>query len=168
MKNINTIVLDTTYVLPLFGIKIKLSQKFQDEIKILWKNGIKGYDIYLPSTCLLETVFKLLHEYRKIPDFNILKRYQLILPTVLNSPVKIFNSELNPKASLIASIIRHSGHLDFLDCWIAGTATTLKGILVTEDKELEKVLLGIPETKSLVTWSWNDIITKIGLLKEEK
>ncbi len=161
MKNINSIILDTTYVLPLFGIKMDLSQDFQEKIKILWKNGLKGYEIYLPSTCLIETIFKLLNEYKKKEDFSILERYQLILPTVLNSPIKIFNPELNPKASLIASIIRHSGHLGFMDCWIAGTAAPLNGILLTEDYELEKVLNGIPETKSVIIWSWNTLVTKI-------
>jgi len=161
MKNINLIVLDTTYVLPLFGIKIEISPKFQDEIILLWKKGIKDYDVFLPSTCLIETFFKLLHEYRAKKDFSILERYQLILPTVLNSPIKIFNSELNPKASLFASIIRHSGHLDFMDCWIAGAAAALQGILLTEDKMLEKVLRGTPETKSVITWAWNTLETKI-------
>ncbi len=161
MKTINSIILDTTYVLPLFGIKMDLSQDFQEKIKLLWKNGIKGYEIYLPSTCLIETIFKLLNEYKKKEDFSILERYQLILPTVLNYPIKIFNPELNPKASLIASIIRHSGHLDFMDCWIAGTAAALNGIFLTEDYELEKVLNSIPETKSVIIWSWNTVVTKI-------
>ena len=160
MKNINSIILDTTYVLPLFGIKIGLSQKFQEEIKLLWKNGIKEYNIFLPSTCLVETVFKLINEYRKQNNFSILDRYQLILPTVLNSPINIFSPELNPKASLIASIIRHSGHYDFMDCWITGAAVALDGILLTEDKELVKVLRTIPETKSVIIWSWNELITK--------
>ncbi len=161
MKNINSIILDTTYVLPLFGIKIEISQKFQDKIKLLWKIGIKGYDVFLPTTCLIETTFKLFSVYRIKKDFSILERYHLILPTVLNSPINIFNSELNPKASLFAAIIRHSSHLDFLDCWIAGTAVALQGILLTEDKALEKVLHGIPETKSVITWAWANVVTKI-------
>lgn len=160
MKNINSIILDTTYVLPLFGIKIELSLKFEEQIKLLWKNGINGYKVFLPSVCLIETVFKLLNEYRKKNDFNILDRYQLILPTILNSPIDMFNPELNPKASLIASIIRHSGHLDFMDCWIAGAAVALEGILLTEDKDLEKVLRTIPETKTVIIWSWNKLITE--------
>jgi predicted nucleic acid-binding protein len=166
MKNINSIILDTTYVLPLFGIKINLSQNFQEEIKLLWKNGIKEYNIFLPSICLIETIFKLLNEYRKQNDFAILDRYQLILPTVLNSPVNIFNPELNLKASLIASIIRHSGHLDFMDCLISGAAVALDGILLTEDKELEKVLKTIPETKAVIIWSWNELIARIIKKKE--
>ena len=161
MKNVNSIILDTTYVLPLFGIKIEISLKFEEQIKLLWKNGINEYNIYLPSVCLIETVFKLLNEYRKKKDFHILERYQRILPTVLNSPVNLFNPELNPKASLIASIIRHSGHLDFMDCWISGSAVALDGILLTEDKELEKVLRTIPETKAIIISSWNELFTKI-------
>ncbi|MCK4780806.1 MAG: PIN domain-containing protein [Candidatus Lokiarchaeota archaeon] len=160
MKNINSIILDTTYVLPLFGIKIELSLKFEEQIKILWKNGINEYKVFLPSVCLIETVFKLLNEYRKKNDFNILDRYQLILPTILNSPIDMFNPELNTKASLIASLIRHSGHLDFMDCWIAGAAVALEGILLTEDKELEKVLRAIPETKTVIIWSWKKLITE--------
>ena len=159
MKNIDSIILDTTYVLPLFGIKIDMTSKFQDEIKLLWKKGITGYNTYLPSTCLIETMFKLLNEYRKKNNFSILQRYQLILPTVLNSHVNIFNPELNTKASLIASIIRHSGHSDFMDCWIAGTAAALKGILITEDKELKKILKNIPETKLMIVWSWDKLLS---------
>ncbi len=33
MKNINSIILGTTYVLPLFGIKMDLSPNFQEKIK---------------------------------------------------------------------------------------------------------------------------------------
>ncbi|MCK4478918.1 MAG: PIN domain-containing protein [Candidatus Lokiarchaeota archaeon] len=160
MKNINSIILDTTYVLPLFGIKIELSLKFEEQIKLLWKNGINEYKVFLPSVCLIETVFKLLNEYRKKNDFKILDRYQLILPTILNSPIDMFNPELNSKASLIASLIRHSGHMDFMDCWIAGAAVALEGILLTEDKELEKILRTIPETKTVIIWSWNKLITE--------
>ena len=158
MKNTNSIILDTTYVLPLFGIKMNIFESFKEELKQLWKNGIKDYDVYLPSTCLIESVYKLLNEYRKKKDKSILERYQMILPTILNSPIKIFHSELNTKASLIASIIRHSGHSDFMDCWIAGAAIALNGIFLTEDKELEKILKKIPETKSLIIWSWNTFV----------
>lgn len=137
---------------------MNLFESFKEELKQLWKNGIKDYDVYLPSTCLIESVYKLLNEYRKKKDKSILERYQMILPTILNSPIKIFHSELNTKASLIASIIRHSGHSDFMDCWIVGAAIALNGIFLTEDKELEKILKKIPETKSLIIWSWNTFV----------
>ncbi len=43
-----------------------------------------------------------------------------------------------------------SGHLDFMDCWISGAAVALDNILLTEDKELEKVLRTITETKAVI------------------
>ncbi len=94
-------------------------------------------------------------------------RYQLILPTILNSPVNIFNTELNPKAILIASLIGHSGHMDFMDCWISGAAAALDGMLLTEDKDLEKVLRTILETKAIIIWSWNELLAKT-MIKKNK
>ena len=166
MKNTNSVMLDTTYVIPLFGIKVNLFEDFKEEFRQLWKNGLKRYDVYLPSICLIETMFKLLNEYRKKEDMSILERYQLILPTVLNSPIKIFNPEIDIKSSSIASIIRSSGHLDYKDCWIAGSAVSINSILLTEDKELINILKSIPETKKLIIWSWSDLV--INIFKKKK
>lgn len=165
MKNIKPLILDTTFILPLFGIKIKIDDDFESDIKRVWKNEIDGYVVYLPSTCLIETVFKLLNVYKKTNDFNVLDRYQMILPTLLNLPIKIFNCELNPKASMIASVIRHYGHPDFMDCWIAATAAVLNGILLSEDVELKKILKNIPETKNLSVSSWKEFKMKIKMKK---
>jgi len=165
MKNIKPLILDTTFILPLFGIKIKIDDDFESDIKRVWKNEIDGYVVYLPSTCLIETVFKLLNVYKKTNDFNVLDRYQMILPTLLNLPIKIFNCELNPKASMIASVIRHYGHPDFMDCWIAATAAVLNGIFLSEDVELKKNLKNIPETKNLSVSSWKEFKMKIKMKK---
>ncbi|MEE9378016.1 MAG: PIN domain-containing protein [Candidatus Lokiarchaeia archaeon] len=161
MRNIKSLILDTTFILPLFGIKIKMEDDFETYLKQVWKNEIKGYVVYLPSLCLIETIFKLLNVYKKTNDFSVLDRYQKILPTLLNLPINIFNCELNPKASMIASIIRHFGHTDFMDCWIAATAVALNGVFLSEDIELKNILKKIPETKDLVVSSWDDFKTKI-------
>ena len=165
MANTKSLILDTTFILPLFGIKIKMDNNFERDLKQVWKNEIKGYNAYLPSICLIETNFKLLNEYKKTNDFSILDRYQKILPTLLNLPINIFNCELNPKASMIASLIRHSGHHDFMDCWIAATAVALNGVFLSEDIELKNILKKIPETKNLKVTSWDDFKTKIRKLK---
>lgn len=161
MKNTKSLILDTTFILPLFGIKIKMNDNFENDLKQVWKNEIKGYDVFLPSICLIETTFKLLNVYKKNQDYSILDRYQKILPTLLNLPINIFNCELNPKASKIASIIRHSGHSDFMDCWIAATAVVLDGVFLSEDLELKNILKKIPETKDLIIWSWDNFKSKI-------
>jgi len=159
MMNINPLILDTTYILPLFGIKIIELSNFKKISEELFKNGIEGYHIYLPSICLLEVMFKLTGEYRKSKDVNILNRYSIALPSILSSKsIEIFNPLLNPEVNRISINIRHAGHTDVMDCLIAASATALKGIFLSEDSELYKIMKVIPETKDVPIWSWKDLI----------
>ena len=159
MKNIKPLIMDTTYILPLFGIKIIELTNFKKFSKELWSNGLKGFNLYMPSTCLMEALFKLNGEYRKSKDVDILNRYAITIPSILSSSViQIFNPLLNPEAIRIAVNIKHAGHTDFMDCLIAASAAALKGIFLTEDIELSKILKIIPETKNVSIWSWSDLI----------
>ena len=155
------IVLDTTYILPIFGIKVELSPAFKSELVKVLANTFQNYDLYLPSICLIEVSYKLNREYRQRVDIEILNRYPILLPTILNSSLKIFNPQLDVNASLVAMKIRHKGHTDLMDCWIAAAAVALNGILVTEDKPLKEMLQTIPETKDIDIYSWNDFIERI-------
>ena len=161
MMNIKPLILDTTYILPLFGISIIELSDYKRISKLLWSKGLKGYNLYIPSVCLMEVLFKLNGEYRKNKDKNILNRYSITLPSILSSKYfQIFNPLLNPEANRISINIRHAGHTDLMDCLIAATATALKGILLSEDNELSKILKIIPETKDIPIWSWKDFIKK--------
>lgn len=53
MKKINKIVLDTTYVLPLFGIKIKINPNFYEKLKMVWAGNLKDFDLYISSVSLI-------------------------------------------------------------------------------------------------------------------
>ena len=106
-------------------------------------------------------MFKLLHEYRKKEDYNILNRYYLALPSLLNLPIYIINCELDPKNCEVAMKIRHFGHSDLMDCWIAGTAAVLQGVLLSEDKELTLILKQIPETKIITVWNLTELLKNI-------
>lgn len=160
--SIKSLVLDTTYILPLFGIKIKDLSNFKQISKQLWSKGLKGYKIYLPTTCLMEAFYKLNGQYRKSNDVKILNRYSVGLPTILSSKViELFNPLLNPEANRFAISIRHAGHTDLLDCLIASSAAALDGIFLSEDIELSKIMKNIPETKEIPLWSWKDIIKKL-------
>lgn len=162
----NSIILDTTYVLPLFGIEVILTPNFENEIKQLWESGISQYQLYLPSICLIETIYKLNREFRKIPRIEILKRYPLILPTIINSHhVQIFYPYIHLRASEIAMTIRQAGHPDLMDCWIAASAVVLEGILLTEDDELKQTIKRIPELQNTPIHSWKELF-QIGLLKK--
>jgi len=159
MKNIKPLIMDTTYILPLFGIKIIELTNFKKFSKELWSNGLKGFNLYLPSTCLMEALFKLTGEYRKSNDVDVLKRYAIAIPSILSfSSIQIINPLLTPEAIRIAIKIKYAGHTDLMDCLIAASAAALKGIFLTEDIELSKILKIIPETKNISIWSWSDLI----------
>ena len=159
MMSIKPLIIDTTYILPLFGIKIIDLSNYKEISKELWTKGLKGYKIYLPSICLLEVLFKLTAEYRKSNDLMILNRYTATLPSILSfKPLNIFNPLQNPEASRIAITLRHAGHNDLMDCLIAATAMVLKGFFLTEDKELSNVLRLIPEYKDISILSWKEFI----------
>ena len=152
--NIN-LLLDTTYVLPLFGIDINLDDSFREEIKQLWKKGVKNYNIYLSSASIIESVYKLNREYRNSEDPEILNRYHTVFPTIIRSKnVKIFDSFLNPVIAETSMKIRNYGHKDLMDCWIAASAIGMNAFLLTEDKELKSLLRKYSKLKikKIIDW----------------
>ncbi|MHA2252678.1 MAG: PIN domain-containing protein [Candidatus Kariarchaeaceae archaeon] len=137
----NRIILDTTYILPLFGIDIDGVSNSQ--IEYLWSKGIENASLILSDISLLETLFKLQSDYRKKKEKMILQRYTQVLPTLLdNDYLTIYNTKLHMGAVDYANEIRDLGHGDYLDCLIAGTAMNLNGTFITEDNVLNKLLKG--------------------------
>ncbi|MHA1727209.1 MAG: hypothetical protein ACTSWY_00575 [Promethearchaeota archaeon] len=153
----NRIILDTTYILPLFGIKIKNLSKLNEGINLMLGKEKHNFDVFLPFICLIEVLYKLIYEYKKNKDNDILKRYPLTIPTLTASKnFTMFNPYLNTTAAQFAINLRHSGHSDIFDCLIAGIALCVNGILLTEDIVLKNKLKDNPETKFLSIWSWKD------------
>ncbi|MHA1489884.1 MAG: hypothetical protein ACTSRI_09530 [Promethearchaeota archaeon] len=105
MKNIKPIILDTTYILPIFGIEIIDLNDYKNISKKIWSEGIKGYHIFLPSTCLIEVLYKLTSEYRKSKDITILNRFPTTIPSIESSKtVQLYNPLLYFEASKIAQL----------------------------------------------------------------
>ncbi|QEE15675.1 PIN domain-containing protein [Promethearchaeum syntrophicum] len=151
----NSLLLDTTYVLPLFGIEINMDNSFREEIKQLWKIGVKNYKIYLSSASIIESVYKLNREYRNSKNPEILDRYHTVLPTIIRSKiVKIIDPFLNPVIAESSMKIRNYGHKDLMDCWIAASAISINALLLTEDKELKNLLRKFSEFKFKKILDW--------------
>lgn len=133
------IILDTTYILPLFGIDIDGTSNTR--IEHLWTQGVENANIFISDISLLEVLYKLQSDYRKKKEISILHRYTQVLPTLLDIDfLTIFNTKLYVGAVDYANEIRAHGHNDYLDCLIAGTAMHLNGIFITEDVPLIKLL----------------------------
>jgi predicted nucleic acid-binding protein len=158
------LVLDTTYILPAFGVDVNVSPSFEDEMATLWEDGIPDHDIYLPAVCIIEACYKVIKEYKHSSDERILDRYTSALPPFLgSSPVTIVHPYLDVAASDIAMKLRHAGHEDMMDCWIAGCAASYHAILVTEDDVLKEKLKNLPATREIVCQTWVELQRSIQL-----
>lgn len=150
------LILDTTYILPFFGIEVKkLKGAAETELRLLFERGHADYALKLPSVCLIETTWKLLHEYRKQQDESILRRYEVTLPTFKAlAHLEIVHPVLLSKACQIAASLYCAGHRDYMDCWIAGTAYALDCTLLTEDDHLTTLISALGE-EPFPTLDWD-------------
>lgn len=156
------LVLDTTFILPLFGIELTKPKEIKKYLPTILDHGVQGFDIYLPNTCLLETMYLLNREFRKTKNSAILNRFSRLLPTLFNSKyLKLLDPIQIPEAMIIANKIREAGHTDLLDCLIAATAIYLEGIFVTMDKQLIKIIRSIEELEKIEILTWSEFRKEI-------
>ncbi len=147
------ILLDTTFVLPLFGIDVQLPNP--SLLQKIWREEIPGYSFYLSSISLIEVMYKLNREFRLKKDPEILSRYDEILPTIVTSKhVELIHSHSDPFVTPNFLKIRNLGHSDLMDCWILGSAVTIKSIFLTEDTTIYKVIESHPLLKTTQFWNW--------------
>ena len=59
------LLLDTSFILPIFGIDVSFGKNFRNDVKSLLKYGINNHRIIVSSISLIEVMFKLNREYRK-------------------------------------------------------------------------------------------------------
>lgn len=158
----NYIILDTTYVLPLFGVKIDLHDKFIDEIKELYLNNLKNYSIIIPSVCLIEVMYKLNREFRSTKNQEIFKRYSNVLPSITkHDSITIFNPYLDQLSSNYALMLRQKGHSDLMDCLIASTAWRFESTLISEDSTLKRLILSLEPKYQVKIINWDEFSNMI-------
>ena len=80
------ILIDTSYLLPLFGINVKLDNISKQDLSNFWSEGLPNCNFNISDISLLEVLYKINSDYRKFGDEEILNRYPKILPTILNVP----------------------------------------------------------------------------------
>jgi len=151
--------LDTSFVQPLFGLEIKISEDFTDQLSEIWKNGIKGTSLHISNISLLECLYLLNREYRDTGNEQILERYEKIIPTISKSRiVSIINSLEQPEIINHANVLRATGHTDYLDCLIFGTANENCDIIVTRERELRSIISGLAEFSNLHLLNWFEFV----------
>ncbi|MHA1916765.1 MAG: PIN domain-containing protein [Candidatus Ranarchaeia archaeon] len=155
----NSWLLDTTYILPFFGINVEIKNIKNDLKKIITK---LPDSLVVTSCSLIEGKWKTLQAYKKTRKNEYLTRGNLALEGFkTNRYFKILNPWIVPNATKFADELFQLGHVDYMDCWIAGTAKAENANLVTEDKQLKQLIKKIPNWKKMNILSWDTFLKKI-------
>ncbi|ODS37064.1 hypothetical protein BEH94_11900 [Candidatus Altiarchaeales archaeon WOR_SM1_SCG] len=140
------ILLDTTYILPLYGIDIKIpgfESGFEEILSSSEKPGIS-------SISVLEAKGKLTKFFNTKEG---LKRYKSGFIAITESlRFKIFDfvdREIDKNSTKIFLY----GHRDIFDCIIAATALKHADLLVTEDIPLKKIMNKLFPDFKVLEWS---------------
>jgi len=147
---LNKILLDTSYLLPIFGIDVDIRG-----LKENFSDVLRKFEVYYNPISLIEAKFIIL---RLLKDgIDLLKDYRIGLNCILTEetlkPTPFTNSEIEEIAD---KLLIEKGINDYFDRMIYATAVTLKLILITEDRKLLD-LANSYDLKPPNAYSWKDI-----------
>jgi len=122
------ILLDTTYILPIFGIPIKI-KNFEEKMSYIFTN----YRILINSLSILEAKWKAIKLEKQHPDIrNYFYEGLIALNNWTNTKIiSFYRPEIDHLATNFYSL-----HNDYFDCSILATAIYFADFFLTEDSIL--------------------------------
>lgn len=155
------ILLDTIYLLPILGMKVRGLRGYAKYIdKIL-----DTYDVYYHPVSLIESKWELIHLSRKIgiKDWeSITSRYRQGLNYILKSgkfiQLRFTSSEVEEEVDYLIG----KGYKDYFDLLIFSTAFIEGLTLITEDNELRRIPDEFPRYKGMKVMNWDELVKSIG------
>jgi hypothetical protein len=130
------LLLDTTYLLPIFGLKVDL-----EDFEIIFPELLATRSISFNPIALVESKWIVLKLIRKNPSTKniLLEAYRLGLKT-LKEDHRLRQTALTDETiEEIADKLYHEGLKDYFDRLIYATAVRTNSSLLTEDEELHKL-----------------------------
>ena len=150
----NKILLDTSYLLPLFGIDVEI-----DGLKENFPKVLKRFEVYYSPISLIETKFIILRLLKE--GINLLEDYRVGLDSILAEdllkPTLLTNSEIEDVAD---KLLIDKGLKDYFDRMIYATAVVFKLALVTEDRKLTELASNY-SLKPPKVYSWKTLQLKL-------
>jgi len=151
---LNRILLDTSYLLPLFGIDVEI-----DGLKENFPKVLKRFEVYYSPISLIETKFIILRLLKE--GINLLEDYRVGLDSILAEdllkPTLLTNSEIEDVAD---KLLIDKGLKDYFDRMIYATAVVFKLALVTEDRKLTELASNY-SLKPPKVYSWKTLQLKL-------
>ncbi len=148
----DVVLLDTTYLLPILGINVKL-KNFEHYFRRL----LKKYRVVYNPASLIEAKWIALHLAKKFGS-HILERYRLGLRALSSdpriSPTVITNYEIEEVADKLIDVLS-----DYFDRIILATAYVNRYTLLSEDEAIHKVAAQYLGMRVL---NWEEIVSELG------
>jgi len=155
---IKKLLLDTTYLLPLF--KIEISGFSSEDLEALLNSGI---DLYYNPVSLIEVKWVILRlTKRKGSKLKELRSiYSETIEYLLTSDEIKRTIMINGEISRLEDELYDMGLRDFFDRIIVATAKVFTGNLLTEDKEIIEALKNIEKFKDLRIITWKQLSKEV-------
>lgn len=149
-------LLDSTYIMPFFGINVDIPDLKKSLVRLLPKSPGK---IFVTSCSLIEAKWKGIRNYLKCGDKSYLERANNALESFQqNRYLTLLDAWFVKDASKWADQLLIEGHQDYMDCWIAGTAMAKNLVLITEDQSLCQRIKKLESWKSFSSITWSEFI----------
>jgi len=149
-------LLDSTYLMPFFGINVDIPNIKTDMAKILSQGSEK---LFVTSCSLIEAKWKAIRNYLKSGDKSYLERANEAFDSFhQNRYIKLIDAWFIIDASKWADQLLIEGHQDYMDCWIAGTAMARNLVLVSEDQPLYELIKRVKSWKSFTCITWKEFV----------
>ncbi len=146
------LLLDTTYLLPMFGVGVGL-EGFEER----FPNLLETHSVSYNPVSLVEAKWVVLKLGRKraADRERLLERYRLGL-RVLLADGRLRQTSLTSEAAerVADGLLLESGSRDYFDRTIYGTACASSSLLLTEDEGLHalKTADGVPRPSGVLAW----------------
>jgi PIN domain nuclease of toxin-antitoxin system len=150
------ILFDTTYLLPLLGIKVKNLRNYNDYIARI----IDTNSVYYHPISLIESKWKLIHLTREISREEkrlIYSRYREGLNYILESDKFTQVEFTNPNIEEEVDYLIEKGYRDYFDLLIFTTAYIENMTLITEDEELALIPGEINRYREMKILKWSQL-----------
>lgn len=141
---------DTTYFLPFIRIATNI-----DKLKMDLQNLLRMDEIekYLSQPTILELKWLSLREYRTKSNVEILETTNSAIQSLIyNNDFSIINPWKSSEILSFADKVRMTGHTDYVDCLILGTAKFKNVTLISEDHEFKKIIETLEWNLDLLNW----------------
>jgi len=151
------IVLDTSYLLPFFGVRVK---DLNDEVLKKLIIAFKQVEVLYPTLMIPELIAKISKELiKKGKQINesIVEAFESLLGKV---DIQLVEPQINHIVKAIE--IRTKGHRDIFDCIVYATALEENAKLLTMDTEFIQFLES-NEYDTNIVWDHNKLLKQISL-----